>query len=237
MIWTNLIRFGFRLLYNEMAWTYDAVSWLVSLGDWRAWQQAALPFVQGQDVLEIGHGPGHMLLSLRQAGFRVAGIDLSPFMGQRAQKRLRDENTAVPLLRANVMALPLQTAVFDTVLATFPTDYFIDADTLANVNRALRENGRFVIVPEAHFTGTGPVKRFIEWLYTITGQRTGPFTAVPEDWPEHPVWKTILERFTNAGFNLQIEQARLRRSVVTILIAHKQGGVTDNRLIQSKSEN
>ncbi|MCB9446672.1 MAG: class I SAM-dependent methyltransferase, partial [Ardenticatenaceae bacterium] len=51
MLWKKLIRFGFRLLYNELAWTYDAVSWLVSLGDWRSWQQAALPFVLGPDVL------------------------------------------------------------------------------------------------------------------------------------------------------------------------------------------
>ena len=31
--WWSLIRFGFRLLYNEMAFTYDTVSWVVSLGD------------------------------------------------------------------------------------------------------------------------------------------------------------------------------------------------------------
>ena len=75
--WQQLVRFGFRLLYNEMAWTYDMVSWSVSLGEWRLWQQAALPFVSGETVLEIGHGPGHMLLALQNMGVAVTGLDLS----------------------------------------------------------------------------------------------------------------------------------------------------------------
>lgn len=221
MLWKKLVRFGFRLLYNELAWTYDAVSWLVSLGDWRAWQQAALPFVQGPDVLEIGHGPGHMLLALRQAGFHVVGLDLSPYMGRQAQKRMGE--TAIPLIRGDVMALPVKTAVFDTVLATFPTDYMVDPVTLLNANRVLRENGRFVIVPEGHLTGRGPLYRFIEWLYAVTGQRAGPFAVDEADnWPDHPVWQLIVERFTAAGFRLEMEQIRLPRSITTILIACKQ---------------
>ena len=223
MIWSKLVRFGFRLLYNELAWTYDGVSWLVSLGDWRAWQQAALPFVTGTDVLEIGHGPGHMLAALRQAGYRVVGLDLSPFMGQRAQKRLGDGSTAVPLVQADVTAMPFQLAVFDTVLATFPTEYVIDPLTLLNVSRVLRVNGRFIIIPEAHFTGAGPISRFLEWLYAITGQRAGPFAAPDSDtWSDHPVWATMVERFTQAGFVLELTQIQLRRSMVTVLVAVRQ---------------
>lgn len=220
MLWQKLVRFGFRLLYNELAWTYDLVSWLVSFGTWRSWQRAALPFVQGPDVLEIGHGPGHMLLALWQAGHRVVGVDLSPYMGRQAQKRLAG---AVPLIQGDVMALPIATAVFNTVLATFPTEYVVDPATLLSVGRVLRENGRFVIIPEAHLTGTGWLTRFIEWLYAITGQRQGPFaTAADGDWPAHPVWQKFTERFTAAGFHLEREQISLRRSAVTILIAYKQ---------------
>ena len=88
-LWWRLVRFGFRLLYQEMAWTYDLVSWAVSLGEWRAWQRAALPFVSGRHVLEIAHGPGHLLLALSTAGFTVSGLDLSPQMGRQARRRLR----------------------------------------------------------------------------------------------------------------------------------------------------
>jgi ubiquinone/menaquinone biosynthesis C-methylase UbiE len=220
MRWQKLIRLGFRLLYNELAWTYDLVSWLVSFGDWRSWQRAALPFIQGPDVLEIGHGPGHMLLALRQAGFRVVGLDLSATMGRQAQKRL---SGTVPLIQGDVTALPIETAVFDTVLATFPTEYVVDPATLLSVGRVLKGNGRFVIIPEAHLTGTGWLTRFIEWLYAITGQRQGPFaTADDGDWSAHPAWQKFNERFTAAGFRLEREQIHLRRSMVTVLIACKR---------------
>ncbi len=237
MFWTKLIRFGFRLLYNELAWMYDGVSWLVSLGDWRIWQRAALPFIQGQDVLEIGHGPGHMLLALDEAGYRVAGLDLSPTMGRQARRRLAKAGTAVPLIRGDVMALPFKAAVFDTVLATFPTDYAVDPAALAGVSRALRANGRFVILPEGHFTGNRPLHRFIEWLYAITGQRSGAFAVDnAHNWPARPAMQTIIDRFSKAGFRVEIEPVQLARSAVTLLIAHKAGGSGGWQLVQSRDE-
>ncbi|MBK8985487.1 MAG: methyltransferase domain-containing protein [Chloroflexi bacterium] len=215
-LWNRLVRFGFRLLYYELAWTYDLVSWLVSLGDWRAWQQAALPFVAGREVLEIGHGPGHMLLALQNAGFEVVGLDLSPQMGRQARRRTQ---RTVPLVGGRVQHLPFGTAVFDTVLSTFPTDYVIEPATLAAVARVLRANGRFVIVPESRLTGGGALRQVIEWLYAITGQR-GAAGALP-DQAETAVWQPYLVRFQAAGFQVQFERVALPRSQVTVLIAHK----------------
>ncbi|MBP7593474.1 MAG: methyltransferase domain-containing protein [Chloroflexi bacterium] len=213
--WNSLVRFGFRLLYNELAWTYDVVSWLVSLGEWRAWQRAALPFVAGRDVLELGHGPGHMLLALQNARFDAIGLDLSPAMGRLAQTRTQ---RTVPLARGRGQDLPFGTAVFDTVLATFPTEYIVDPVTLASVARVLRENGRFVIVPEGHLTGGGPLRSFIAWLFAITGQR--PSVAQPV-WSVEAVWQPYLARFSAAGFQVQFRHINLARSQVTVIVAAK----------------
>lgn len=213
--WNSLVRFGFRLLYNELAWAYDVVSWLVSLGEWRAWQRAALPFVAGRDVLELGHGPGHMLLGLQNARFDVVGLDLSSAMGRLAQTRTQ---RTVPLVRGRGQNLPFGTAVFDTVLATFPTEYIVDPATLAAVARVLRANGRFVIVPEGHLTGRGPLRSFIAWLFTITGQR--PSVAQPV-WSVEAVWQPYLARFSAAGFQVRFRQINLARSQVTVIVAAK----------------
>jgi len=216
---TNLIRFGFRLLYNEMAWTYDLVSWAVSLGEWRQWQQAALPFVTGKMVLEIGHGPGHMLLALQNMGLDVIGLDLSVYMGRQARKR---SQRTIPLVRGVVQDLPFATAVFDTVLSTFPTDYIVDPETLASVHRILKDDGRFLIVPEGHLNGQGILYRFIDWLFIITGQRDSPFTV--DDgryWPGDTLWQPIRQRFNETGFALTIERIQLARSGVTVIIATK----------------
>lgn len=221
-LWVSVVRFGFRLLYYEMAWTYDLVSWLVSLGEWRRWQMAALRFVQGPTVLEIGHGPGHLLVALQKAGHTVMGVDLSPQMGRQSRRRLKNQRLPANLARAKVQNLPFETAVFHTVLATFPTDYIVDPETLAAVHRVLVENGRIIIVPEGHLTGKRLLHRFIDWLFRITGQREDAFFKFETQiQPQIDLWEPFRQRFEAAGFQLQIEQNEFPRSSVTIFIATK----------------
>ncbi len=221
-IWIGLVRLGFRLLYYELAWTYDLVSWVVSLGEWRNWQRAALPFVTGERVLEIGHGPGHMLLDLAAAVPHVAGLDLSPYMGRQARNRLEKAGLPVVLVRGRVQALPWATAVFDTVLATFPTDYIIEPETIASVIRVLKADGRLIIIPEGHLVGQGALYRFIDWLFRVTGQRDGAFMLDEEGfWPDTAVWEPFCQGYTAAGFTVEVRQIQLERSVVTVIIAQK----------------
>ncbi|MCA9942941.1 MAG: class I SAM-dependent methyltransferase [Anaerolineales bacterium] len=221
-LWFTLVRFGFRLLYYELAWTYDLVSWLVSLGEWSRWQRAALPFVQGPTVLEIGHGPGHLLLALQAAGHTVVGVDLSPNMGRQAQRRLHKNKLPASLIRAKVQELPLQTAVFHTVLSTFPTDYIVDPESLTAIYRVLAPDGRLVVVPEGHLTGRGLLHRGIAWLFRITGQRSGAFSVdEAHNWPQPRLWEPFRQRFEAAGFMLTIEHVQLSRSVATVFIARK----------------
>lgn len=222
-LWWSLVLFGFRLLYNELAWSYDAVSWLVSFGQWRDWQRAGLAYLKGGDILELGHGPGHMLLALRQAGNRVVGCDLSPYMGRMAQRRLQQAGVAVPLVRGRAEKLPFSTASFDTVLATFPAPFIADPQTIAALHRVLRPDGRLVIVPEARLTGRGMLSRLVEWLYAITGQRQGP----DADALLSPVWSALAQRFGEGGFELQLARVELPRSIVTIVIASRLDKVLD----------
>jgi ubiquinone/menaquinone biosynthesis C-methylase UbiE len=192
------------------------------LGDWRDWQRVALPFVTGNCVLEVGHGPGHMLVALRSLGFDVVGLDLSGHMVRMAHRRLARAGLDVPCVRGRVQALPFAPALYDTVLATFPTLYVVDPASLAAVYRVLKPNGRFVIVPEGHLTGSGPVPRFVEWLYTITGQRQDTF-AVGEErgWPNEDSWRPFQQRFVDVGFEVDVHPVRLRRSAATVVVAHK----------------
>ena len=220
-LWRWIVRTGFRLLYNEMAWTYDLVSWVVSLGEWRKWQEAALAFVQGERVLEIAHGPGHMLLALSDAGWRVTGLDLSPHMGRIAWRRVRTHARRISLVRGDVQALPFCAQTFDTVYCTFPTYFIAQNETMEAVQRVLRPGGRYLIVPEGHLTSGGIVQRFISWLYAITGQRDDVFAVNEEDfWPgETPAWRTFSERMQQSGFTIEVHKVRLARSAATVIVA------------------
>src|SRR5688572_20675167 len=108
-LWWRLVRFGFRLLYYEMAWTYDLVSWGVSLGHWRKWQRAALPHLKASTdslVLEMAHGTANLQIDLAQAGLKAIGLDLSPYMGRIARRKLRRAGHAVRLVRGSALQLP-----------------------------------------------------------------------------------------------------------------------------------
>ncbi len=213
--WQQIVRLGFRLLYNELAWTYDMVSWLVSFGQWRTWQRSSLPFLVGRRVLELGHGPGHMLLALVEAGYEVVGVDISPYMGRLARHRLLKVGQRPPLIQADVRYLPFS-AVFDSILATFPTNYIVQPETLAAVRRLLREGGRLVIVPAAELTNTNPLTRFIEWLYRITGQRAVPDSDSLSVSSNEAYFEAVLRQ---AGFLPTVHSVRRPYSIVTVIVA------------------
>lgn len=204
----------FHLLYHQFAWTYDAVSSVVSLGQWREWAACGLPFVSGPRVLEVGHGPGHMLVALRERGFDATGLDFSRQMGRIARRRLGGDSPS-RLARGRAQALPFADESFDGALATFPTPYIITPATVAALHRVLRPGGRLVVVPGAQLTGGGPVVRTIEWLYAITGQRGSASVDLAA---EDEFWTRAL---AGPGFAVHRHTATLPASVVTVIVAER----------------
>ncbi len=209
----TLLTRAYKLLYGRLAWSYDAVAWAVSLGQWRAWGAAALPFLTGPRVLELGHGPGHMLVTLAEHGFAPAGLDLSPQMGRLAARR----QPAARLVRGQAQAAPFAAGSFDGALATFPTPYIVAPATAAAVFRLLRPGGRLVIVPEARLGGRGPLPTLIDWLYTATGQRQPPRTDEAGG-ARLAGWQAALAR---PGFGVSLHEVAVGESVVTVIVAER----------------
>jgi ubiquinone/menaquinone biosynthesis C-methylase UbiE len=212
-LYWQLVRFGFRLLYNEMAFTYDLVSWGVSLGEWRSWQRAALKHLgiqPGARVLELAHGTANLQIDLRTVGLEPIGIDLSRAMGRIAYRKLRYYRITPRLAQARAQALPFPDEAFAAVVSTFPTEFIVDSATLAEAYRVLKPGGRLVFVPNGQLTGGGLARQGLELAYRITGQR-GP-------WPPE-----IEERFHTAGFTLSQAVEPGRFSIAQVVIAHKAG--------------
>ena len=205
-----LLMVFFRLLYNEFAWTYDAVSWIVSIGQWRSWQRVGLPFLKPGRTLEVGHGPGHMLAAVERAGRSAFGIDLSRLMGGLATRRLARYRLPARGGRSRVQALPFADGAFANILSTFPTEYFVDPAAIAEFARVLMPGGRLIVVPVAQITCGGFFDRAAQ-LFEITGQSADGWFA------------PVLDRFTRAGFTARASTVRLDRSVVSVIVAETQG--------------
>ncbi len=204
-----MLRLGFRLLYHELAWTYDAVAWLTSIGQWRSWQRTALPEIYGRRVLEVGHGTGDTLLDLLALGRTPVGIDLSPFMGRLAQRKLLRRGLRCPLVRGSVTALPFAPASYHTLLLAFPTEFIFDPQAVREFHRVLQPGGRLVAVPFAEITGSSPGDRLGRWLFRVTHQTS---SGLPDD---------LLQPYRQAGFRATFKSVSLPRSVVHLIVADK----------------
>lgn len=211
-LWRKLVGFGFRLLYNEFAFTYDTVSYAVSLGAWRCWQRAALKHLgvpAPAPVLELAHGTGSLQLDLTALGYSAVGIDVSRSMGRIAVRKLRGHGFAPQLARAQAQYLPFAADSFAAVICTFPTEFIFQPQVLREAYRVLQSSGRLVIVPIAFLNKHGPLEAGLERLYRVTGQRSSGQVDVAA-------------LFGSCGFSVKLLQDRCPRSTVQIIAADKQ---------------
>jgi ubiquinone/menaquinone biosynthesis C-methylase UbiE len=204
----SLFRLFFHLLYHPFAWTYDLVAATVSLGRWKGWVMSALPYLGGR-VLEIGFGPGHLQQAMEVRGLPAFGLDESRQMSHLARRGLRRKGLPVHLALGYAQHLPFPSAVFDTVVATFPTEYIFDADTLAEIYRVLVSGGRLVLIPTAWITGRGLLERMAAWLFKVTGEAGAIEAILP----------TIKTRLQASGYKVRHELVECPGSRVLVILA------------------
>ncbi|HET9709419.1 MAG TPA: methyltransferase domain-containing protein [Gemmatimonadales bacterium] len=103
------------------------------------------PWAPGDTVLDLACGAGPHAAELERAGARVVGLDLSPAMLLRAQRRVR-----APLVRGDMRALPFRSGRFALVVNLFTSFGYFRSDqehgaVMRQVAEVLAPGGRFVI--------------------------------------------------------------------------------------------
>ncbi|MCJ7668596.1 MAG: methyltransferase domain-containing protein [Anaerolineae bacterium] len=195
--------FAFSRLYNEFAWAYDKISYLVSRGEWHRWQLAALPRLRGPRILDIGFGTGDLLSEMRNQGYLCYGVELSPSMLRMAKRK----GVKVPLCQARAQDMPFRDGVFDSLVSTFPSSFILDPRAQREMARLLAPGGRLVVVDEGRLLGRDPCSRFLNWAREIT---SGDGSLVQ-----------LCEVLLGTGLELQVEEERSERSRVGVIVGTK----------------
>jgi len=204
------LRIFFRLLYNQFAWAYDTVAAVVSAGLWNQWVVSIHPYLDEDPVLELGFGTGHLQAFLLERGIQTVGLDQSRQMATITGRRLRAAGRIYSLVTGRSQYIPLSSGVFSRVVATFPSDFIVDPDTLSEIWRVLAPGGRLIVVPNAWITGESIPHRFSAWLFHITNE-SPPSEKISSTWIG-----TLVGRLSELGFLL--EQTILKTSSSSLFL-------------------
>jgi demethylmenaquinone methyltransferase/2-methoxy-6-polyprenyl-1,4-benzoquinol methylase len=130
---------GVEAMFNRIAPRYDALNRLFTFGldvRWRRRTVAELRLPRGARVVDLACGTGDLCNELLRAGMRPLGVDFAAGMLERA-------HTEAPLLRADIMRLPLRSASLDGATCGFALRNVTDIGAcFAETARVLRPGGR-----------------------------------------------------------------------------------------------
>lgn len=134
---------------------YDLQLWLLTFGRERALREKALRLAQlapGDSVLDVGCGTGTLaLVAKQQVGptGSVFGVDASPTMIVRAEKKARRARLNIEFRNALVETLPFPDAHFDVVTSTLMLHHLpgkLRSRCAAEIRRVLKPKGRVLAI-------------------------------------------------------------------------------------------
>ncbi len=139
-------------------------NWFCGSAFWRqATERKILPWILsgyklGDNVLELGAGPGATTEELRRRALRVTSLEYDQKFAARLGARFR--NTNVGVLRGDAAALPFPDGTFSSVIAVLVLHHLKSLEhqdrTFAEVHRVLRPGGVFLAME----IGDGWLQRF-----------------------------------------------------------------------------
>ena len=216
---SSILKTFFHLLYHSCSWTYDTVAFFVSLGRWQSWVRYALQFLEGEKILELGYGPGHLQIDLAINDFLPFGIDESMFMARQSLRRFNHRITRFNpdspprLVRGIAETLPFANDSFHSIVATFPTEYIFNTTTLIEIKRVLKPNGKLVVLLSAWPIGRNLMDKANLLLFRWTQQ-------IP---PQGADLNSFIIPFNKAGFTAETRLVSLETSELLFIISTKPG--------------
>jgi ubiquinone/menaquinone biosynthesis C-methylase UbiE len=137
----------FYRLNREWPIIYNGVTQLLSGGQWEKWQNSVFDDITGTKILEIGVGPGRLLIRMSKKGYKVTGIEIQKGMAFEARKNIKQAGLDVDILQQSVYNLPFKDNEFDCIVMTFVLAEIDHLDkAISEMKRLLKRGGKIIIV-------------------------------------------------------------------------------------------
>lgn len=140
----------FDLFYRAYhAWPrfYYEATQLISFGQLEVWENRIFTDLQGKRILEIGVGPGKLLLRMAKKGYSVTGTELRKGMADEAKRRVRDSGFDIDIILQSVYKLPFKDETFDCIVMTFILAEILQHNqAIQEWKRILKKGGKVICI-------------------------------------------------------------------------------------------
>ena len=165
------------MTYNRYSYVYDVIGGQFE----RPYALRGLDLLKvqnGECVLEVGFGTGHIIQALAQRVGRtgkVFGIDISERMCAITRRRIASSKVSnrVKIHCGDAMKLPFENAQFDALFMSFTLELFDTPEIpiiLKDCKRVLKPQGRIVNVSLQKQQSYPPIERIYEWIHRLFPQ-------------------------------------------------------------------
>ncbi|WP_134060264.1 class I SAM-dependent methyltransferase [Halanaerobium congolense] len=138
--------------YDRIAPVYDSLEYLMEKGKMKDWRQKLWQKVkkkidkESMALLEAGVGTGKNI-AYYPNGIEIYGIDFSPKMISKAEKKLKKQNKEAKLLEMDIQNLDFEDNYFDLIVTSCVFCSVPDPiKGLEELKRVLKEDGRIIML-------------------------------------------------------------------------------------------
>lgn len=140
--------------------------------------------------MDLGCGTGSLLklIKTRYPNIDATGIDADEKILNIAQKKIRKNNLNIKFVKTSADTLPFPDSSFDVIVSTLVFHHLptkVKIQSLKEVHRILKKNGRFLLVDFGKFTGPSKLLYYLLVLFRIPEAKTMKDNILEEKMPEY----------------------------------------------------
>ncbi len=226
-----------RRMFGEIAWRYDFLNHLLSLGidlRWRRRTVKLVPPAEEGPILDVCTGTADLALAYRHASgrqVRIVGADFCRPMLVIAQRKCRRAGATeqIALVEADTRRLPFPDGLFQLVCVAFGLRNVSDTDQgLREMVRVCRPGGR-VAVLEFSMPGNRLLRAVYRWYFgrvlprvgeALARNAQGAYNYLPASVGQFPEAEVLLERMRTAGLS-SVQSHRFTFGIATLYVGEK----------------